>query len=1065
MAQTKIDYRVMGDYSIAKSFKGILRIAHVMERVEGENDVFSNDVYYGAPISLMNISGSSSGSTQTYGHSSASEAFEGRVERYLSDKEYKNLKLPVTDSMGNYLNWNLGTEDSTIGSDMENNGISISTDTFYQTGYDGAIEQPVVFPVIESKELIVGLESKIHPSTTGGKIYFSSERLLELVNEEKNATLVISNLFDHSPENMEAIYQRDEEGVLIKDKFPKYKYKKAKYLDNKNDTKYRTIIRDTKSKIEEYDAFVYSQENYNVENFNYEHATQNNIEENSFSNVSKKSQIDAEVDVINLKDYVKDIIKKFMNSNVVEVPTGSVIYQYISPHKWYAHDDCGTGSILNNENCFIGHRPSMQLRNYETRMRDSSSWYSEINRWNSTTNQGACEKTNRLIIENGAKKEKGEDDLNDSSFDSSKLSEIIPLYKRDYILCDGSTYHIYLIENNNVNLDIRRKYSSFDRFFNLFYTIGYNYTIPVSESTRGLYNSPFSTIKTRYACKYVSGTQENEMGRYRFLNEIDEVIDENNAISTFGTKSGNPKEISWTDENMIKNLKDCETLYTSDMITMLAYKLLIEVDKKGAFEIKGKYNRNKAEEWLKNQKIPKEYIFNTFVGDTDDTFLRYKMTDEAKEVLEFDEENPKNKNYVMEMYYRHNKNVPSLKDCSMVYIGREVNSFNSVIKYFVPNSKGGEYVVCCAWQIPEIQYILDILIAGSGERNTILPKLFDYKFRVPNLTDTISPKFIGSTGFNWRDQKGNDLETENTWFSSISVGTSPHRHAVFKSLLRGFKTNDERPYFKGKEITSTSYIPSGSINYHTGDFPSGGKNGGAGKYVSDLSNSYIWNELGIYEGLRFGYPTNDDAFSGVDISSTYTLQRGNFHTSYMTKYPLFFRTDVGDGVTGTAQNEMGVDLTALSGKNKVLEKFTSFKNIFDKSGRASNNSGPASSKLGPPGTRFPKTGDFRNYKLTNQNVYEERGEIIKFPSPNETNIKACFDWYDSEVTKWYSFDISEDPRFNNAEPNRCITSGPIEYTISGFTYNKNELSAAGNTFSESYYFAPENVKMLPLIKL
>lgn len=1086
MGQEKIEYRVMGDYSIAKSFKGILRIAHVMERVVGENDVFSNKTYYGAPTSLMNISGSSSGTSQTYGHSSASEAFEGKVERYLSDKEYKNLKLPVTDSVGNYLNWNLGTEDSTIGSDIQNNGSSLMIDYFYQNGFDEKIAQPVVFPVLESKELIIGLESKVHPTSTGGKKYFSKERLLEIVNDEKNAMLVITNLFDHSSNNLEEIIEKDDEGKIVQPKFPKYKYKKAKYsglytdtdgndvkVDDNIEAKYRTVIRNTKAKIEEYDAFVYSQENYNVENFEHEYATQDNeIEYNSFSNVKKHSQIDAEVDVVNLKEYVKDIIKKFMKSNVVEVPTGTVIHQYISPEKWYAHGDRGTGSVLNNIDCFVGHRPSMQLRNYDVSSKEiMANMEEEINRWNSTTNQGASVKSNRLILGDGEYKEKDpedEEEMNDSAFDTSKLSEIIPLYKRDYLLCDGSTYHIYLIENDDKTLDIKRKYATFDRFFNLFYNIGYNYTIPLSENNNGSYMSPFSATKTRYACAY-------DGGRYRFLNLNNEIINQYNAISTFGTSEGTPKEIFWNNEQ-IKNLKDCETLYSADMTTMLAYKILIDEDKKGTFDSSGKFNRNLAENWLKSQKIPKEYIFNTFVGDTNETFLTYEMTPEAAESLGFDANNPTNKDYVMEIYYRHNKDVSSLENCSLVRIGREVNSFNSVIKYFVPTEEGGKYVICCAWQIPEIQYILDVLISGSGERNKILPRIFDYKYRVPNLTESTSPKFVGSTGFNWRDQKENELSTEETWTSTISVGTSPHRHAIFKSLLGGFSLNSERDNFKGYTLSSTTNIPSGSINYHDReDFPQGGKNGSAGKFVTDKTGSYIWNELGPHEGLVYGNSALEDKNTVQDISRSYILQRSNFPKEDTTGYPLYYTYDVGEGVTGVTDAEANAkdELLRLSRtKSKLFTQLTSFGDILQKIKKIGNK---IQRIEGPPGTRFPKTGDYRNIHLketeTGNDTYEynfvqrENVNLNVFPSETETDLNVYFNWYDSEITKWYSFEISEDPRFNNAEPNRCITGRAIPYTISGYTYNKNQLAAEGNSFNNSYYFAPENIKMLPLIKL
>lgn len=59
--------------------------------------------------------------------------------------------------------------------------------------------------------------------------------------------------------------------------------------------------------------------------------------------------------------------------------------------------------------------------------------------------------------------------------DKTLLSEIIPLYKRDYVLCDGSVYRIpYLPKGFSSNLSelmINRT-----RFFELFFNVGYKYT-------------------------------------------------------------------------------------------------------------------------------------------------------------------------------------------------------------------------------------------------------------------------------------------------------------------------------------------------------------------------------------------------------------------------------------------------------------------------------------------------------------------------------------------------------------------------------------------------------------
>ena len=422
----KLEYRVMGDYSISKSYKGILRIAHIMETVGTEKDYFLNPTYYGAPTSLMDISGNGEES-KVYGFPNASVGFEGKVKRYISDKEYKNMKLPMTDSMGNYLNWNIGIEDTTIGSDEQNNGYSIFRDRVLQDDYNEEIIQPKVFPILESKELVIGLEPKLKGEE---KTYLTNAGKLFLMKDDKSPALVISNLYDNSPSNKTKV-----SGIS-----DGYTFKKDAKLNH------RTVYKSTKDTIEEYDAYVYSQENYNSQNFfcnNEENLiiSDKDIDYNkTFENIKKDTNIDAEVDIYNLKDYVKEIISKYMKSNTVEVPTGTVIWQYISPQKWYGTGDSGSGNgeyTTLTKDCNVGHRPNMGQR--------STTEGNTI--WNDSLIQGVSQKTNKLSVRNNRYKEKTEDD---SAFDSARLKEISPLYKRDYVLCDGSTYYITLMENNSV---------------------------------------------------------------------------------------------------------------------------------------------------------------------------------------------------------------------------------------------------------------------------------------------------------------------------------------------------------------------------------------------------------------------------------------------------------------------------------------------------------------------------------------------------------------------------------------------------------------------------------------
>ena len=89
----KQENRIMAEYSIAKSFKGILRIAHILELVKNEKDIYKNPTYYGRPGKLMNISGCSYESDET-GYPNPSKGLDGTITRYS-----ENNKLIAGDDL------------------------------------------------------------------------------------------------------------------------------------------------------------------------------------------------------------------------------------------------------------------------------------------------------------------------------------------------------------------------------------------------------------------------------------------------------------------------------------------------------------------------------------------------------------------------------------------------------------------------------------------------------------------------------------------------------------------------------------------------------------------------------------------------------------------------------------------------------------------------------------------------------------------------------------------------------------------------------------------------------
>ena len=479
MAEDKIQNRTMAEYSISKSYKGILRISHIMELIEGVSDDFLHPTYFGNPSELMNISGGAFKSRE-YGYQTAIKAMEsGSIKRYESENPrvgndaLKLNRVPMTDSMGNYINWNVGLYGVTIGSNPDINGNDLSLSSFTQReNEDTQIVQPRLFPVLKtSKNLVIGLENKILENDKTG--VNDSETTIE--SDTSPAMLIIENLYDKTLKNSTAktLYSKKTSGDIEEEVVRSYD--KATLPTGDSYTKLRTIYQNTKAYPEEFDVFMYRQNDYDVSNWagkEIEIGTENKYNE-FIEKYPAGTALDSYVNVTNLKDYVKVIINKYMKGNTVEVPSGAVIWQYCSLNKWRAYGDTGRANFKNNLD-YPGHRPALETRSP-----------SNDNPFYNTTIQGACRKQNKLskssLSTSNVGTQSTESDSSSSEVimtltdDSGLSQEIIPLYKRDYLLCDGSKYRIpYYPPFKNTNLLSLKEHK--DRFFELFFNIGYRYT-------------------------------------------------------------------------------------------------------------------------------------------------------------------------------------------------------------------------------------------------------------------------------------------------------------------------------------------------------------------------------------------------------------------------------------------------------------------------------------------------------------------------------------------------------------------------------------------------------------
>lgn len=289
-------------YPISKSFKGILRISNNIE-AGNYNDLSNVDSY------TDNYNDWNQNGTQT-----VLEALNAG-NRYISSDEYINLKLPVSDSMGNILNFSLGGLNSNnTGSNGSSVGFMEEVGRYIPSTVQFESSDKTTYPAIETANVLIGYDKELINKlpSKNGKLYIDSYN-------EHPGILMIKNKYYHESKSDEDSYKI----VPVPDK-----------------VNVRTIFQDKASTIKKFDAFIYQQENY-----------QSHVDDD------KNLNIDCYVSVKNLKDYADHTFATYLGYNTAEIPTGSIIWQYSSLDKWICRSQ--TNSNIINELEWQGYLPSM----------------------------------------------------------------------------------------------------------------------------------------------------------------------------------------------------------------------------------------------------------------------------------------------------------------------------------------------------------------------------------------------------------------------------------------------------------------------------------------------------------------------------------------------------------------------------------------------------------------------------------------------------------------------------------------------------------------------------------
>ena len=1126
METIKDETRIMAEKSIAKSYKGILRIAHILDLVRDEKDVLFNPTYYSKPKALMNISGGTFESPEVGFHNPI-KGMDGSIARYSSEAkdedELLTNRVPMTDSMGNFLNWNLGLDGVTIGTNEEINSSSIKLESFKQTDIinknnisDRPIWQEKYFPVLESGEIIIGLQNKEYPSN---KYKVNKESGLILQQKSAIAKLIIENKYDKSNRQV----------------FETPKKNFAQYLPNQNNYKFRTIYQDDKSNVEEYDVFMFKQDDWDCENFYY---TNNSITEDDkeyrgngkvLSNyeitdavaypVSKT--LDCNVGITNLKEYVFDKIKKYMNNSIIEVPTGTIINQYCSIEKWYAPCETGTGDKIKENSSYPGHRPSMMGKRIV-----GGSASEDDGMFIESTIMGASKKINRLINPKGKPQSTTDEETEEKKDIDYKTegyyTEIIPLYKRDYVLCDGSLYAIYLYPTNFDTDNYPNRRDSVERFLDLFFTIGYTYTVnPEYINTR--FENEWSSNHNAYKIIRANATWEDRQNNEHFVTADNCMMLKQDSIQK---GRGIPQKLSSTE----KLNEDRHAIFVEDFLTILAFDEIYKKYSQASY-VDFEWNNENICNWLKTVKIPEKYILSSFLGYGNSDIARnlessswIDRTENGRHEYTEGEEKldvkslAQNDNFVMDLpYYNFTKEDTHDSITSkypIIKLGREVKSFNDPIKYWDEHAK--TWVIIEAYKLPQIQHFIDLFshTVSVDTLANILNNYYAYPFQVPNLTKS-TPTFIGSTGFSWADSQFNRVRTPETWTSSYASSNYMHRHAIFvdpnnpndlhfninrhddDTKDEGVKHKDRlKKYSSTTDVLPTSYVlgaamRGGKVFCNTS--PAITKTFTTGQ---DDNPNYIWNELGAGEdkmtnltiqnevinanGMRypiFQFKCNDDRFMGLPTGNHRPVGQLTTKTTYTGPDGISHDYFYGD----KKQSVKLHDFLSEDYKEESEETTSEYENYTF-----------VTKKI---------TTDFENYDISkikdkqfplpDSHLQVVKDEHLEITTDNETKLKVRLSdevWNTSfealpqeyldkkapyEAKHYFGWEHYEDPRFETGEPNRGRTSVPVtdntEYLESSVSYhryeeNKNNWNIA-TTLNNAEWFSPENIKMLPLIKL
>ena len=371
------------------------------------------------------------------------------------------------------------------------------------------------------------------------------------------------------------------------------------------------------------------------------------------------------------------------------------------------------------DSSYPGHRPSMMAKR---NVGMTSATSGNQNRddvppgFVESTILGTSKKINRLINPNfnsdnlNKQKEENEKDEQQQVI-AGYYKEIIPLYKRDYVLCDGSVYAIYLFPKNFDTAVYPNRRPSLDRFLDLFFAIGYQYTTLKQYVNRRMKYRWSQSLNAYKPVRAKATASELINAKLDSVTnpQTDDLVTAKNVMKLFtldDSKNGTPS----VDTFPIAFDLDRHAVFVEDFITIQLFEKLYETYSL-TNAVNFPWTTEGISNWLKTEPFPEKYRLNTFIGDKNSTILSglnsgdwIDRTD-TKKVKTLATANK----FVMELPY-YNFTVDNQQHeegkYPIITLGREVRTFGDPIKFYDQNE--GKWVIIEAYKLPQVQHLIDL---------------------------------------------------------------------------------------------------------------------------------------------------------------------------------------------------------------------------------------------------------------------------------------------------------------------------------------------------------------------